>query len=104
MAADAHAARGTCRHTVEAEVDGGTRVLNLIQVFERIGLDNLKAAVKTPLKDLKPACYYGCLLMRPPEVVEFDDCEQPRSMEAWWPRWAPSRWIGTTKPSAAAPA
>ncbi len=68
--------------TVEAEVDGGARVLNLIQVFERIGLDKLKAAVKAPLKDLKPACYYGCLLVRPPLVVEFDDAEQPRSMEA----------------------
>ncbi len=67
---------------VEAEVDGGTRVLNLIQVFQRIGLDRLKAAVKTPLKDLKPACYYGCLLVRPPAVVEFDDAEQPQSMEA----------------------
>lgn len=67
---------------VELEVQGKTRVLNLIQVFEKIGLDRLKAAVKTPLNSLKVACYYGCLLTRPPEVVEFDDCEQPRSMEA----------------------
>jgi heterodisulfide reductase subunit B len=67
---------------VEAEVDGGTGVLNLIQVFQRIGLDKLKAAVRTPLKDLKPACYYGCLLVRPPTVVEFDDAEQPQSMES----------------------
>lgn len=59
----------------------GTRVFNLIQVFEQIGLDKLKAAVKTPLKDLNAACYYGCLLTRPPAVVEFDDCEQPQAME-----------------------
>ena len=67
---------------VELEVRGTTRVLNLIQVFEQIGLDRLKAAVKNPLKSLSAACYYGCLLTRPPDVVEFDDCEQPRSMEA----------------------
>jgi heterodisulfide reductase subunit B len=67
---------------VELEVRGTTRVLNLIQVFERIGLDRLKAALKSPLKSLSAACYYGCLLTRPPDVVEFDDCEQPRSMEA----------------------
>jgi len=67
---------------VEAKVDGGPRVLNLIQIFDRIGLDALKAAVQQPLKDLKPACYYGCLLVRPPTVVEFDDAEQPQSMEA----------------------
>jgi heterodisulfide reductase subunit B len=38
--------------------------------------------VKQPLADLKPACYYGCLLTRPAKVVRFDDCERPRSMEA----------------------
>ena len=67
---------------VELEVQGKTKVLNLIQVFEKIGLERLKAAVKNPMKSLNVACYYGCLLTRPPEVVEFDDCEQPRSMEA----------------------
>ena len=65
---------------VEAK-PGATRVLNLIDVFERVGLEAIKTAVKSPLKDLKVACYYGCLLTRPPEVVEFDDCEQPESME-----------------------
>jgi heterodisulfide reductase subunit B len=60
---------------------GDTSVLNLLQAFDRVGLDTIKAAVKAPLKDLKVACYYGCLLTRPPEVVEFDDCEQPDSMD-----------------------
>ncbi len=39
----------------------GTRVLNLIQAFELVGLDAIKAAVKSPLQDLEVACYYGCL-------------------------------------------
>jgi heterodisulfide reductase subunit B len=65
---------------VEAKPNG-TRVLNLIQAFERVGLEAIQAAVKTPLKELKAACYYGCLLTRPPEVVAFDDCEQPESMD-----------------------
>ena len=38
--------------------------------------------MKKPLSRLKAACYYGCLLTRPPEVVKFDDSEQPSSMEA----------------------
>ncbi len=67
---------------VEAEVRGGSEVLNLIQVFEKIGLDRLKSAVKSPLASITAACYYGCLLTRPPEVVHFDDFEQPLSMEA----------------------
>jgi heterodisulfide reductase subunit B len=61
---------------------GSTRVMNLIQAFEHVGLDAIKAAVKKPLADLPVACYYGCLLTRPPEIVEFDDCEQPMLMEA----------------------
>lgn len=67
---------------VEGEVRGTARVLNLIQVFQRIGLERLKAAVKTPLAEIRGACYYGCLLTRPPDTVRFDDCEHPQSMEA----------------------
>jgi heterodisulfide reductase subunit B len=66
---------------VEVPVEGRTRVCNLIQVFQRIGIERLKAAATTPLSAFHPACYYGCLLTRPPGIVEFDDCEQPRSME-----------------------
>ena len=27
------------------------------------------------------ACYYGCLLTRPPEIVAFDDPEHPTAMD-----------------------
>ncbi|HVN82761.1 MAG TPA: CoB--CoM heterodisulfide reductase iron-sulfur subunit B family protein [Terriglobia bacterium] len=67
---------------VELPVTGKTRVLNLIQVFQRIGLETIKASVQRPLTSIQAACYYGCLLTRPPEVLRFDDCEQPSSMES----------------------
>lgn len=66
---------------VELNVEGRTEVINLIQVFERIGLEAIKAAVKTPLEGMNAACYYGCLLTRPADVTRFDDPEQPSSME-----------------------
>jgi heterodisulfide reductase subunit B2 len=44
-------------------------------------LEKIKAAVKKPLAGKKAACYYGCLLVRPPKVVAFDDPENPTSME-----------------------
>lgn len=66
---------------VELPIAGNTEVLNLIQVFQRIGTDKLKDIVKRPLTELKAACYYGCLLTRPPEALRFDDCERPSSME-----------------------
>ena len=67
---------------VELPVSGKTHVLNLIQVFQKIGLDRIKASVQTPLTSVQAACYYGCLLTRPPEILRFDNCEQPSSMEA----------------------
>ncbi|NLX12413.1 MAG: heterodisulfide reductase subunit B [Phycisphaerales bacterium] len=66
---------------VELKVEGRTRVLNLIQVFQMVGLEKIKEKMTRPLEGFKPACYYGCLLTRPPEVLRFDDCEQPESME-----------------------
>ncbi|MCX7018740.1 MAG: CoB--CoM heterodisulfide reductase iron-sulfur subunit B family protein [bacterium] len=66
---------------VELNIKGETKVLNLIQVFQGIGMDAIKAAVKYPLTEISAACYYGCLLTRPPEDLRFDDCEHPSSME-----------------------
>jgi heterodisulfide reductase subunit B len=67
---------------VELSVQGKVEVINLIQLFQRVGLERIREAVKKPLEQIAAACYYGCLLTRPPKTVQFDDCEQPRSMEA----------------------
>ncbi|MGE5544392.1 MAG: CoB--CoM heterodisulfide reductase iron-sulfur subunit B family protein [Bacillota bacterium] len=48
---------------------------------ERYGLDNLAAKVTNPLKGMTPACYYGCLLVRPVAITGFDDPEDPKSMD-----------------------
>jgi heterodisulfide reductase subunit B len=66
---------------VESPINGTTEVFNLIQVFQQIGLERLVSAVTKKLDDYKPACYYGCLLTRPAQDLQFDDCEQPSSME-----------------------
>ncbi len=66
---------------VELPLQGKTRVINVLQVFESIGQAELREHVKQPLTEVRAACYYGCLLTRPPKVVEFDDCEHPNSME-----------------------
>ncbi len=67
---------------VELPVSGATQVKNLIQIFQQVGLEKIKEAAKAELGDFQPACYYGCLLTRPPEELQFDDCEQPSSMES----------------------
>jgi heterodisulfide reductase subunit B len=45
------------------------------------GTDRIRERVTQPLHGLRVACYYGCLLSRPPKVVAFDDPENPTAME-----------------------
>ncbi|RJP62136.1 MAG: heterodisulfide reductase subunit B [Ignavibacteriales bacterium] len=58
------------------------RIINVLEFFRDVyGLDKIKVEVKKPLKDLKVACYYGCLLVRPGKILQFDDEEDPTSMD-----------------------
>jgi len=44
-------------------------------------LARLAEAKKKPLSGLRVVSYYGCVLVRPPDVLRFDDCEDPQSMD-----------------------
>ena len=46
-------------------------------VIEDLGLDAFKKALTHSLGGLKVAPYYGCLMVRPPEVAGLDDPENP---------------------------
>ena len=57
--------------------EGEVEVLHLLEVFKnQVGFSQIAKKVKIPLKGLKVATYYGCLLLRPPEVG-LDDPEHP---------------------------
>ncbi len=57
------------------------RPVNLLEWLESLGEGKLTAAVRQRLGALKVACYYGCLLLRPPQVTGAREVEAPRSME-----------------------
>ena len=62
--------------------DGGVAVHHLLDVLvNHYGVKQIREQVQAPLQGLRVACYYGCLLTRPPRVVAFDDPEQPTCME-----------------------
>lgn len=64
------------------DYDGAVRVRHLMEVLlEDYGIDTLKNAFKYTLDGLKVASYYGCLLVRPQEVTNFDDPENPQSLD-----------------------
>ncbi len=61
---------------------GGVEVRHLLDIFvERRGLDGIAGRVEQPLKGLKVACYYGCLITRPPKLTGADDAEYPLKMD-----------------------
>lgn len=43
--------------------------------------ESISIPVERSLSGLKVVCYYGCLLVRPPAVVDFDDAENPQTMD-----------------------
>ncbi len=62
--------------------DGSVKVRHFIEILlEDIGLDQIKKNLTHSLNGLKVANYYGCLLVRPNEVTNFDDPENPTSMD-----------------------
>jgi len=57
--------------------NGEVEVLHLLEILKNeVGFDQISKKVKMPLKGLKVAPYYGCLLLRPAEVG-LDDPESP---------------------------
>lgn len=60
--------------------DGHTRVRHPLDILlNEVGVSAIKGKVKTPLRGLKVAPYYGCQLVRP--YATFDDQRNPTSMD-----------------------
>jgi heterodisulfide reductase subunit B len=58
------------------------KVYHPLEVFLEMGFEKIHKRIRKKLKGLKVACYYGCLLTRPPKIAQFDDVEDPQSMDA----------------------
>jgi len=61
----------------DVKYNGEVEVLHLLEILKNeVGFSQIAKKIKIPLKGLKVAPYYGCLLLRPPEVG-IDDPERP---------------------------
>ena len=66
----------------EKEYKGETRVVHYLEMLrDDIGFGAVSEKVVNPLKGLKIAPYYGCLILRPSKIIGFDDAENPVTME-----------------------
>ena len=62
--------------------DGSVEVRHLLDVLVNdLGVEAIRGKVVRPLKGMRVASYYGCLLTRPPEIVAFDNSEHPTCMD-----------------------
>lgn len=75
--------RDTLQEVTGRKYEGKIKAKNLLDVFANdVGLDKIKVQINRPLTGLKTVCYYGCLIVRPPKISQFDDPEDPVSMDS----------------------
>lgn len=65
---------------IELPFSGKVEILNVIQFIDKYITPDIKYKMVNPLK-FKSACYYGCLLVRPNNILKFDRAEDPQSMD-----------------------
>ncbi len=74
------------RERVKAQIDyepsGGLNVEHTLNTFtDRVGFEAIGSQVTHPLEGLRVACYYGCVITRPPKITGFGDYEYPTNMD-----------------------
>jgi heterodisulfide reductase subunit B len=74
--------RAAIESVVDFEFGGTLDVRPVLDVIGNlVGIEKLKSKVSRPLVGLKVVSYYGCLLVRPPDVTRFDNPEHPTLMD-----------------------
>lgn len=66
---------------IKMSYSGDLKIINVLQMLETYAVDKIKEKVTKPFAH-KVACYYGCLLIRPHKILQFDRVEDPQSMDA----------------------
>jgi heterodisulfide reductase subunit B2 len=71
--------RAEVAQAIGLPLQGKVRVVNILEVLDRLA-DRIAAKVRRPFAR-KVVNYYGCLMVRPPRVMNFDRMEDPESMD-----------------------
>lgn len=58
------------------------KIYHLVEfLVKKIGIDKIQTHIKSRLNGLRLVCYYGCLLVRPHQITELDDKENPQLLD-----------------------
>jgi len=78
-----HEQRAHIESVVDFKYRSDISIRSLLSVlYEDYGVENIAAKVKLPLLGLNVVTYYGCLLVRPPDITGFDNPDNPQVMGA----------------------
>ncbi len=65
---------------LEMDYRGTSGILNVIEWIDKYIIPKLDEKIIKPF-NYKVACYYGCLLVRPDKVLNYDRAEDPQTMD-----------------------
>jgi len=68
------------KEVIEADYRGTSKILNVIEWIDKYIAPKLEEKVTRPFGH-KVACYYGCLLVRPNKILNYDRAEDPQTMD-----------------------
>lgn len=67
---------------IEGDYAGEVEVKDILHVLrDDVGFQAIAEKVQAPLTGLKVAAYYGCMVLRPPNEVAYDDPDHPTSLD-----------------------
>jgi len=65
---------------IEMDYRGTSKILNVIEWLDKYIIPRLEEKTVKPF-NYKVACYYGCLLVRPNKVLNYDRVEDPQTLD-----------------------
>lgn len=74
--------RGEVEAVLELPLSDLPRTVHPLEILIKDGFEErIKSTLVRDMSDLKVVCYYGCHISRPADVMQFDDPENPKSMD-----------------------
>lgn len=73
--------RADVEDAIEMPVSDNVKISNYLEIIKNYSLEEIIEKKKKTPKGLRVASYYGCLLVRPPKILKFDDPENPKTMD-----------------------
>ena len=65
---------------IDMNYTGSLKILNVIEWIDKYIIPNIDEKIIKPF-NRKVACYYGCLLVRPGKIMQYDRVEDPQTMD-----------------------